>query len=236
MSLLAAHTFERLEQGIGKEQAKALLMKIIIDTVCELLPCTQPVQQQTEMLACTCAKVANISIPILMVTITYLERYFQSSVRFSEKDPLVRSRVIFIALLTAYKYVGERGVLNKAWIRACEGLFNLDEINNMERLFLGVLQYQLMVEDDQTQTCWRDWIEQLVSQDSGCKDCESMSPAGVSSPASSVSRTASSNNNMPSPHSSLERSNSTSKRRFSLPQVATKLYRWKTYWFFKSPV
>ncbi|KAI8613445.1 hypothetical protein BC830DRAFT_1132195 [Chytriomyces sp. MP71] len=232
--MLATYTIERLEQSIGREQAPKLLMKTIIGAVCELLPCTQRVQQQTETFAHACAKVAGVSIPMLLVTLTYLERYFQSSVciRFSEEDTLVRSRVIFIALLTAYKYVAERGVLNKAWMRACKGLFNLVEINQMERLFLAVLQYRLMVEDDQTQASWHDWIDQLVSQADSNQNCESLNPARAGSPSKFVACIASSLNNMPSPHASVEHAVSSSKRRLSLPQVITKLTGWKAFWFF----
>ncbi|KAI8617263.1 hypothetical protein BC830DRAFT_122780 [Chytriomyces sp. MP71] len=235
------HAVDILEQGLGKEQASEALMKIITITICKLLPCNEHVQQQTEKFSRNCAKVAAPSIPVLLATLTYLERYFQSAIRFHEEDPLVRCRVILIALLTAYKYVAERGVLNKAWTRACKGIFTVVEINKMERLFLTVLQYRLMVEDNETQVTWRNWAEQLLSQASDYQDHQGLShPSSVSISCSSVNASLSaalSGNNLPSPQSSVEHSISASfsKRRFTLPHVAVKWSGWKPIWSIKSP-
>ncbi|KAI8613446.1 hypothetical protein BC830DRAFT_476547 [Chytriomyces sp. MP71] len=235
------HTVDILEQALGKEQTSEALTRIISATVCKVLPCSDRVQHQTEKFVCACVKVAVPTIPVLLATLTYLERYFQSSFRFHEDDPLVRSRVIFISLLTAYKYLSERGVLNKAWIRACNYIFTLGDINKMECLFLSVLQYQLMVEDVQTQTSWRNWTEQLMNQAADYTVHQKLSPVSSISASSSSSNASFSvtlsPNNLKSPQASVERpmALSSSKRRFTLPQVAVKWSGWRPVWFMKSP-
>ncbi|KAI9335669.1 hypothetical protein BDR26DRAFT_783127, partial [Obelidium mucronatum] len=98
---------------------------------------------------------------VLLAALTYSDRYFQDtrSRQLSADDYLIHYRLLLITMLTAYKYINERSVSNKAWTRACDFTFDLEEINEMEREFLDILEYDLVVEDPNTQKQWMSRLQ-----------------------------------------------------------------------------
>ncbi|KAI8613447.1 hypothetical protein BC830DRAFT_1082663 [Chytriomyces sp. MP71] len=190
---VSASAFKTLEEVVGTNEATENMTYIRVNAICKSLPCTLDIQHQTLKFARTCVHTSKPTLPILFTALSYIARYFQSSLCFNEDDKHVRARILFIALMTAYKYVRDRGVLNKAWIQASGELFDVEEMNQMERLFLVVLQYRLAVHDDETQSTWQCWLDELVSQAEGRSrrlrenmSLSPLTPTRMLSPKSSV--------------------------------------------------
>ncbi|ORX91809.1 hypothetical protein K493DRAFT_190934, partial [Basidiobolus meristosporus CBS 931.73] len=61
-------------------------------------------------------------------------------------------RLFLASLVLANKYLQDGAYHNKTWYKVIEGVYSLNEINQMERELLGLLGYKLCVTK-------ADWLE-----------------------------------------------------------------------------
>ncbi|ORY45192.1 hypothetical protein BCR33DRAFT_195017 [Rhizoclosmatium globosum] len=111
--------------------------------------CTLSCQDNTPIIR-RVARRKNISSSLLCLTNTIFDT-----------DPLIHYRLLFLSLLTAYKYINELSVANLAWQRESQDKFSLEEVNAMERMFLSMLKFDLRVEDSGTQAEWVHLLEKV---------------------------------------------------------------------------
>ncbi|KAJ3296706.1 hypothetical protein HDU79_005919 [Rhizoclosmatium sp. JEL0117] len=151
--------YESLDKGLGRDAAKEALADVLVHTIINEIPCSSPLQF-TRFAHCL-VKTTHPSYAVLLAARTYLLRYFVSPTQFIDTDPLIHYRLLFLSLLTAYKYINELSVANLAWQRESQDKFSLEEVNAMERMFLSMLKFDLRVEDSGTQAEWVHLLEKV---------------------------------------------------------------------------
>ncbi|KAJ3142536.1 hypothetical protein HK100_001789 [Physocladia obscura] len=68
----------------------------------------------------------------------------------------------------------ETSVMNLAWVRACGHFFSLDDVNEMERRFLGSLAYDLKIGDTETLVAWLATMRDLTMATESLASCREM--------------------------------------------------------------
>ncbi|KAJ3074684.1 hypothetical protein HDU98_010574 [Podochytrium sp. JEL0797] len=158
----ATAIYDALTDYMGHTASAEALSLVICETITSHISSSTGNKEHLMLFASHVLRVIEPTVPVLLAALTYIDRYFNATLRFNEQDPVVHFRLFFISLLTAYKYVCERAVANLAWEGASDNLFTLPEINAMERSFLNVLQYDLVCEDPSTQCDWLETVKMLT--------------------------------------------------------------------------
>ncbi|KAJ3059123.1 hypothetical protein HDU99_006489, partial [Rhizoclosmatium hyalinum] len=101
---------------------------------------------------------------VMLSALTYIDRYFAATTRFDEKSSFIHFRLFLSTLITAHKYCSDVAILNKAWLEVCSDMFTVEDVNSMEREFLAIIKYALVVEDEETQDRWLQTIQDLTEE------------------------------------------------------------------------
>ncbi|KAF9165987.1 hypothetical protein DFQ27_006441 [Actinomortierella ambigua] len=82
----------------------------------------------------------------LVVSLIYVERLKKVLTNMARGEPDTPFRIFLSALLAATKFLHEDGSgLNRTFASITNGYYTLADINTMERSFLGLLQFGLLV-------------------------------------------------------------------------------------------
>ncbi|KAJ3296704.1 hypothetical protein HDU79_005917 [Rhizoclosmatium sp. JEL0117] len=154
--------YDAMDDCFGTVGASEVLTDIILKTMIRKIPIPFEEAKNLREFAYQILNITNPSYSVILAALTYIDRYFNSKLRFNEKHPLIHYQLFLTAFLCAYKYVNERAVKNTAWIRASGGMFELVEINKMEKEFYNCIYYDLLVEDVMTQDSWKDTIKDIL--------------------------------------------------------------------------
>ncbi|KAJ3076411.1 hypothetical protein HDU98_003274 [Podochytrium sp. JEL0797] len=106
---------------------------------------------------------------ILLTALTYCDKYFEAPAKNQFPRPLdgsdkLQFKILLSTLICGYKYCNDSNpVANTAWTNVTDK-FTISEINAMEREFLAVINYSLVVEDTQTQKRWLDTIQEIMDK------------------------------------------------------------------------
>ncbi|KAJ3347590.1 hypothetical protein HDU83_001949 [Entophlyctis luteolus] len=155
-----------LDQSLGTVEAAFALADVITLTITHHIPCAEVEELKARRFAKQTLKITRSSTQTLLAALTYTDRYFSTPLkqRFNETQPNIHSRVFLAVLMTGHKYCSDTSLMNCAWMEVCGDIFTIAEINTLERDFLGVINYGVIVEDEETQARWLDTIQDLTEK------------------------------------------------------------------------
>jgi bacterioferritin-associated ferredoxin len=87
-------------------------------------------------------RLSKVSANVVAVACIYLDRLKAHLPEHARGLPCTRHRVLLAALIVAFKYLNDVGMRNRHWARI-SGVFDVSEVNLMERQFLHLIDYSL---------------------------------------------------------------------------------------------
>lgn len=89
----------------------------------------------------------NVYTGTLMATLVYLNKLKSKLPQDAQGLPCTRHRIFLACLILSAKYHNDSSPKNKHWTRYTDGLFDLADVNLMERQLLSLLNWDLRVEE-----------------------------------------------------------------------------------------
>lgn len=148
-----AMEYERALRQFVHYPVSGEMVGYLADRTCEVISCgtagspastrvtsTVPIMPLEQFIALLVER-SGVHTSTLMATLVYLDRLAQKLPRLARGMGCTYHRVFLAALILASKYLNDSSPKNKHWARHTGGLFNLAEVNLMEKQMLFLLEW-----------------------------------------------------------------------------------------------
>ncbi|CAI2169122.1 2557_t:CDS:2 [Funneliformis geosporum] len=114
---------------------------------------------------------SNISKMTMIVGLIYVHRLKKTLPSKARGDFDTPYKIFLSAILVASKYLSDHSLQNKSIAEITSGLYNVKDVNTMERSFLGLLKYNLWVDSDEVKAFLEEHrVELDMEVDWDCDD------------------------------------------------------------------
>lgn len=93
-------------------------------------------------------KYSNVQTPTLMATLIYLNKLRSLLPANAIGMETTRHRIFLSALILSAKSLNDSSPLNKHWTKYTDGLLNIEEVNMAERELIGLLNWNITINED----------------------------------------------------------------------------------------
>ncbi|KAG0672206.1 hypothetical protein C6P45_003681 [Maudiozyma exigua] len=106
----------------------------------------------------------NVYTPTLLTTAVYLRRLKAVLPRDATGVPSTTHRIFLACLILSAKNHNDSSPLNKHWTKYTDGLFTLEDVNLMERQLLQLLNWNMVVQQEELIDTMQSLIKPIISK------------------------------------------------------------------------
>ena len=108
-------------------------------------------------------KYTNVYTGTLMATLIYLQKLKSRLPKNAHGLPCTRHRILLSCLILSSKFHNDSSPKNKHWAKYTDGLFNVKDINLMERQLIFLLNWDLKVSNEEMCQSLQSFLEPIKS-------------------------------------------------------------------------
>ncbi|CAD1813107.1 Cyclin, N-terminal domain family protein [Candida parapsilosis] len=109
-------------------------------------------------------KYTNVYTGTLMATLVYLQKLKTKLPKNAQGLPCTRHRILLSCLILSSKFHNDSSPKNKHWAKYTDGLFNVKDINLMERQLIYLLNWDLKVTNEEMVEVLGSFLEPVRAQ------------------------------------------------------------------------
>ncbi|KAI5970307.1 PCL1 [Candida margitis] len=109
-------------------------------------------------------KYTNVYTGTLMATLIYLQKLKTKLPKNAQGLPCTRHRILLSCLILSSKFHNDSSPKNKHWAKYTDGLFNVKDINLMERQLIYLLNWDLKVTNEEMVEVLGSFLEPVKAQ------------------------------------------------------------------------
>ncbi|KAI5964310.1 PCL1 [Candida pseudojiufengensis] len=109
-------------------------------------------------------KYTNVYTGTLMATLIYLKKLQLKLPKNAQGLPCTRHRILLSCLILSSKFHNDSSPKNKHWAKYTDGLFNVKDINLMERQLIYLLNWDLKVSNDEMIESLGSFLDPIKNQ------------------------------------------------------------------------
>lgn len=109
-------------------------------------------------------KYTNVYTGTLMATLIYLQKLKTKLPKNAQGLPCTRHRILLSCLILSSKFHNDSSPKNKHWAKYTDGLFNVKDINLMERQLIYLLNWDLKVSNEEMVEVLGSFLEPVRAQ------------------------------------------------------------------------
>ncbi|TPX39357.1 hypothetical protein CcCBS67573_g10676 [Chytriomyces confervae] len=154
-----------LDLALGESRASIAIADVIICTICHYIPAPDQTVKLLQKFARDVLTITNSASYLMLSALTYIDRYFEAKERLSQEAAQSHNEhlsLLLCSFVLAHKYGLDVKVFNSSWLEVASPFFTTDAINRMEREFLCIINFNVKVEDQDTQERWLEAIQALT--------------------------------------------------------------------------
>lgn len=149
------------------------MLQCLVNDTLKVLPCpehaypTAPETKIPSLFTFISRLVKNTSIytGTLMATLVYLRRLHKRLPPGAvAQDPSTRHRIFLACLILSSKFHNDTLPKNKHWARYTDGLFDIAEVNEMERQLLLLLDWDVLVSESDLFACLGEFLSPIMDE------------------------------------------------------------------------
>ncbi|CAK9441772.1 uncharacterized protein LODBEIA_P56400 [Lodderomyces beijingensis] len=109
-------------------------------------------------------KYTNVYTGTLMATLVFLQKLKDKLPQNAQGLPCTRHRILLSCLILSSKFHNDSSPKNKHWAKYTDGLFNVKDINLMERQLIYLLNWDLRVDNEEMCHLLGSFLDPIKSQ------------------------------------------------------------------------
>lgn len=107
---------------------------------------------------------SNVQTPTLMAALVYLNRLRKALPGNAVGIETTRHRIFLASLILSAKSLNDSSPLNKHWTKYTDGLLTNQDVNSAERELIGILKWNLTVDQDELVAALQPFLSKIKKQ------------------------------------------------------------------------